>query len=60
MDVTSYEWNGKRFQKYLLEITEKPGVYEIHRDLELKPLAVGNKLQHIVDGIKIKKYKVLH
>jgi hypothetical protein len=59
MGVTEYTWNEKQFNKYLIEVAEKPGVYEIHRDCNLKPFNVGTKLQHMVDKNKFKGYQVI-
>ena len=59
MGVTEYTWNEKQFSKYLIEVVEMPGVYEIHRDCNLKPFNVGTKLQHQVDKNKFKGYSVI-
>jgi hypothetical protein len=58
MDVKQYDYVGKSFQKYLLELVEAPGVYEIHRDMLLQPFGIGTKLLHQLDGNKIKNYRV--
>jgi hypothetical protein len=58
MEVKEYEHVGKQFQKYLLELVEKPGVYELHRDCALKPLQQGMKMSHQVENGKIKGYRI--
>jgi hypothetical protein len=58
MEVKEYQHVGKQFQKYLIELVEKPGVYELHRDCELRPIEQGMKLSHCVEGGKIKRYRI--
>ena len=58
MEVKEYQHVGKQFQKYLVELVEKPGVYELHRDCELRPIEQGMKLSHCVEGGKIKRYRI--
>jgi hypothetical protein len=58
MEVKEYQHVGKQFQKYLIELVEKPGVYELHRDMELRPIEQGMKLSHCVEGGKIKRYRI--
>jgi hypothetical protein len=58
MEVKDYQHVGKKFQKYLIELVEKPGVYELHRDCELRPIEQGMKLSHCVEGGKIKRYRI--
>ena len=58
MEVKEYEHVGKKFQKYLVELVEKPGVYELHRDCELRPIEQGMRMSHVVEGSKIKRYRI--
>lgn len=58
MDVKQYEYIGKPFQKYLIELVERPGVYELHRDMQLTPIEQGMKMLHSIDGNKIKGYRI--
>lgn len=58
MEVKEYQHVGKRFQKYLVELVEKGGVYEIHRDMELRPIEQGMRMSHVVEGNKIKRYRI--
>lgn len=58
MEVKEYEHVGKKFQKYLVELVEKGGVYEIHRDMELRPIEQGMRMSHVVEGNKIKRYRI--
>ena len=58
MDVKQYEYVGKAFQKYLIELVERPGVYELHRDMQLTPIEQGMKMLHSIDGNKIKGYRI--
>jgi glutamine synthetase adenylyltransferase len=58
MEVKEYEHVGKKFQKYLVELVEKGGVYEIHRDMELRPIEQGMRMSHVVEGSKIKRYRI--
>jgi hypothetical protein len=59
MPVTEFQYLEKPFGKYLVELTGKPGVYEINRELALSQLTIGTKIQHYVDGNKIKNYQVI-
>lgn len=58
MEVKEYEHVGKKFQKYLVELVEKPGCFEIHRDMELRPIEQGMRMSHVVEGSKIKRYRI--
>jgi hypothetical protein len=58
MEVKEYQHVGKKFQKYLVELVEKGGVYEIHRDMELRPIEQGMRMSHVVEGNKIKRYRI--
>lgn len=58
MEVKEYQHVGKKFQKYLIELVEKPGVYEVHRDMELRPIEQGMRMSHVVEGSKIKRYRI--
>jgi len=58
MEVKDYEHVGKKFQKYLIELVEKPGVFELHRDCELRPIQQGFRMSHQVEGGKIKRYRI--
>ena len=58
MEVKDYEHVGKKFQKYLIELVEKPGVFELHRDCELRPIEQGMRMSHCVEGGKIKRYRI--
>jgi len=58
MEVKDYQHVGKQFQKYLIELVEKSGVYELHRDCELRPIEQGMRMSHVVEGGKIKRYRI--
>ena len=58
MEVKEYEHVGKMFQLYLVDLVERPGVFNIHRDCALPPLQQGMKMIHQLDGMKIKSYRV--
>lgn len=58
MEVKEYQHVGKKFQKYLIELVEKPGCFEIHRDMELRPIEAGMRMSHVVEGSKIKRYRI--
>jgi len=58
MEVKEYQHVGKKFQKYLIELVEKPGCFEIHRDMELRPIEQGMRMSHVVEGSKIKRYRI--
>lgn len=58
MEVKEYQHVGKQFQKYLVELVEKPGCFEIHRDMELRPIEQGMRMSHVVEGNKIKRYRI--
>jgi hypothetical protein len=58
MEVKDYQHVGKKFQKYLIELVEKPGVFELHRDCELRPIEQGMRMSHCVEGGKIKRYRI--
>ncbi len=58
MDVKQYEYVGKQFQKYLIELVERPGVYEMHRDMQLPSIEAGMRMLHSIDGNKVKGYRI--